>query len=136
MHGSVDDWPKFFDEAYNALTPGGWYESVELELGIFSENYENGVMPEDNVLRRWYNLGAEAGYKSGRRLDVAGTVKDLMLRRGFTEVTERAFKIPVSLSACVRVFCGGVNSGNRKKSGKGRKRFHATNLGRTKGPTS
>jgi SAM-dependent methyltransferase len=95
LAGTVNDWKMFFTEAYNALTPGGWFESVEAAISFFSAEHEDAKMPESSQLRLLTALVNEAAERIGRGFGIAGTVRQHLLDMGFTDVHEDCWHIPV-----------------------------------------
>lgn len=94
LYGCVDEWSQLLGQAYAALTPGGWFESVEVKPYFCTETTPDSQLHPGTILRRWGELAVEASDKSGRTLDVAGKVGGWMKRAGFINVTEKPFKVP------------------------------------------
>lgn len=97
IYGSVSNWSRFLSEAFTALTPGGYYESVEMKVGcksaLFPEQHDE--IPGTWAVKRWYLRGYEAARKTGRELDIAGNMEKWMRDAGFVDVEEKVLKIPV-----------------------------------------
>lgn len=51
MGGSIKDWPRLFQQAYNNLRPGGWFETHEFEAFYRSDDDPN--MDKCANLRDW-----------------------------------------------------------------------------------
>ncbi|KAI5857060.1 S-adenosyl-L-methionine-dependent methyltransferase [Tricharina praecox] len=94
LYGCVDEWPQLLSQAYNALAPGGWFESVEVKPYFCTETTPDNKLAEGTILKRWGELAVEASVKSGRPLDIAGNVGGWMKRTGFVNVSEKPFKVP------------------------------------------
>ncbi|KAH7018305.1 S-adenosyl-L-methionine-dependent methyltransferase [Microdochium trichocladiopsis] len=67
MGGAIQDWPKLYRQAYDALRPGGWIESYETEAMFSSDDCE---IAEDSPLRMWPRYFGEAGKLMGRTFQV------------------------------------------------------------------
>ncbi len=63
MLGAVQDWPRMFRQAYDALKPGGYVESYESEPNYMSDD---GTVRPDSGMATWNRLFAEGGKKLGR----------------------------------------------------------------------
>lgn len=94
VYGSVTDWDTYLTEAYNALAPGGWFESVEVSPIFRSEASLDGQLPDSSLAKQWGVLAAEASEMSGRKLDIAEKVGGWMRKAGFANIQEKQFKIP------------------------------------------
>ena len=93
-YGSVPDWDTYLTEAYTALEPGGWFESVEVSPHFRSEKTPNGSLPQGSSVDRWTHLATEASARRGAPLDVAGRVGGFLRRAGFVNIQEKQFKVP------------------------------------------
>ncbi|KIV94201.1 hypothetical protein PV10_01989 [Exophiala mesophila] len=63
MNGfSIKSWPKYFEQAFLSLKPGGWVECQEFDLDIKSDD---NTIPEDSNLIKWQNLWEEGIQKAG-----------------------------------------------------------------------
>ncbi len=38
MHAAIGDWDKFYNQVYQFLRPGGWFQHMEPNLGLRSDN--------------------------------------------------------------------------------------------------
>ena len=88
--GSVANWPRFFEQAYQTLNPGGWLEMQEYQTWLFSDDntMENAVW-----IREWSTGTDEASTKFGRRLRTAQDMKKWMEEAGFLDVHEEIYKV-------------------------------------------
>ncbi|KAF5021971.1 hypothetical protein F66182_5980 [Fusarium sp. NRRL 66182] len=55
LYGAIDDWGKLYRQAYKHVRPGGWVESLEIDIQTRSENpkVEND---DDHIFKKWYQL--------------------------------------------------------------------------------
>ncbi|KAF8542941.1 S-adenosyl-L-methionine-dependent methyltransferase [Trichophaea hybrida] len=94
VYGCVADWNTYLTEAYSALAPGGWFESVEVSSIFRSDASPDGQLPDGSNAKQWGILAGIASDKVGRKLDVAGKVGGWMKKAGFVNIQEKQFKIP------------------------------------------
>lgn len=40
LQGTIDDWDKFYNQMYKFLKPGGWFQHIEPDLQMYSQNPE------------------------------------------------------------------------------------------------
>jgi hypothetical protein len=90
MSGSISDWNALFREAYDALIPGGWLEMQEFDVWFSSEE---GELPETSMISEWQRHLDEASCLFGKRLNVAGELRQRMVDSGFTEVKDDVLKV-------------------------------------------
>lgn len=83
-------------ETYDAIKPGGWFESVETTVGYFEDDAEGRPIPipESSVIHEWCKLGREAGERLGRSFNINDKLEGWMKDTGFINVTQRVFKVP------------------------------------------
>ncbi|EKD21152.1 methyltransferase domain-containing protein [Drepanopeziza brunnea f. sp. 'multigermtubi' MB_m1] len=91
MMGSFDNYPRFFEQAFANLNPGGFVELVDPTWPI---KLNDGEWPEDSALYKWALLWAEAMAKMGRQADGPRYYKEQMIAAGFINVTETIHIIP------------------------------------------
>jgi hypothetical protein len=91
MYG-IKDWPRYFQQAFTVLKPGGYFEVVE--RGIRS-NSDDGSMPEDCALRQFQEDSIAATEKIGRSMHVGPKVDGWLRDAGFTVVSSKVSKIPL-----------------------------------------
>ena len=83
MTGSVRDWPRFFKQAYDNLSPGG---VIELQDIIYPMLADDDSLPVDCALKRWSDLLAEAFAGLGSGLDSALHYEKQLTEAGFVDV--------------------------------------------------
>lgn len=94
MNGfSIRSWPFFYQQAYEALQPGGWVENQEFDLSFACDD---GSQPADAASARWANLWNEGIQRSG--LDgrcYPERMMDQMREAGFINVRMTFFRMPI-----------------------------------------
>jgi len=86
MTGSFKDWPRFFRQAFEFLTPGGYLELSDI---IYPVHCDDGTLKPDSALARCYDLLLEASVKLGRPLNSGLFYKKQMEEVGFVDIVER-----------------------------------------------
>ncbi|KAH7326085.1 methyltransferase domain-containing protein [Stachybotrys elegans] len=81
------------DQAYEALSPGGWFESQEFDCLLTSDD---GTLRPDSAMSRWMHDMLNAAQVSDRPFMMAAHVKQAYLEAGFVDVHERVFKMPIN----------------------------------------
>ena len=96
LYGGIDDWQKLYRQAYAHLKPGGWFESMEIDIETRSEN-PNVANDPDHVFKKWYRLFFEAGDKVGRTFRIArdGRMERYMRDAGFIDIVHQQWKVPI-----------------------------------------
>ncbi len=62
MHFNVKSWPRFYEEAFRSLRPGGWVENHEFNLAFTSDD---GTLSPTGPTVRWCQLMNEGFSKMG-----------------------------------------------------------------------
>ncbi|KAF5983936.1 s-adenosyl-l-methionine-dependent methyltransferase [Fusarium coicis] len=96
LHGAIDDWKKLYRQAFTHVRPGGWVESLEIDIEAHSENPKI-EKDEGHISKKWCKLFFECGRKPGRTWKIArdGRQEEYMREAGFTELVFRSWKLPV-----------------------------------------
>jgi len=89
---SSASFPRLFQQAFDALQPGGWFEMQDLYMPI---RCDDGTM-EGTVWGKWNELYSEACLKLGRDPSWTEKYKEWMIATGFEDVQEHLFKWPVN----------------------------------------
>ncbi|KIX06931.1 uncharacterized protein Z518_04907 [Rhinocladiella mackenziei CBS 650.93] len=94
MNGfSIKSWPKFYEQAFQSMRPGGWVECQEFDLDIKSDD---NTIPPDSAVIRWQNLweeGIQKGGMTGRCYP--NQMANQMREAGFINVHILPFKMPI-----------------------------------------
>ncbi|KAG7151172.1 Secondary metabolism regulator LAE1 like protein [Verticillium longisporum] len=94
LQGAIDDWPRLYNQIYKFLKPGGWFQHLEPDIELRSDNPAVAVN-KDHIFQRWAQLFYDAGDKLGRTFRFSGNIlDDWAADAGFTDVVHRKFKIP------------------------------------------
>lgn len=89
---AVKDWHEFYTECFRNLKPGGWVESHECDLMLFSD--DNSI-PNNSAVIRWLNLWDQG---AGRGFRITGAqLGDIMRRAGFIDVVVKRLKMPIGV---------------------------------------
>ncbi|KAK1545410.1 UMTA [Colletotrichum paranaense] len=91
MNGSISDWRKIIQKAYDNLVPGGYFEIQE---GDFVIKADDDTLPPEKPLAQFVSLIREAAEKFGRRFAPIPEMRELMIDVGFENVAQQNFKWP------------------------------------------
>lgn len=80
-------------QAFENLQPGGWFESQEYDSII---SCDDGTLPADSALVRWFHEMAVAGDICNRPTVMAHRLREVYERVGFVDVQEQIFKMPTN----------------------------------------
>jgi hypothetical protein len=80
-------------QAFNALEPGGWFESQEMDSTPLCD--DNTFDPKSPVAT-WFNDLIEASSKLQRPAILGARLKEIYERVGFVDVHQRVFKMPIN----------------------------------------
>ena len=96
LYGSVSDWAHLYNQAYQALMPGGWIEDMEFTIRLHSDLPSIRDDPE-HIFKRWADVFHEAGDRMGRslRIGINGTMQRYMGAAGFTHITQNTYQVPI-----------------------------------------
>ncbi|QPC71195.1 hypothetical protein HYE68_001947 [Fusarium pseudograminearum] len=112
LQGTIDDWDKFYSQVYKFLKPGGWFQHIEPDLQMYSQNPEVNVDDEQytphtpskstttnssySIYTRWANVFKKVGEKTNRAFDFSDEKLEKFAKAAnFTNVTYQSHKIPV-----------------------------------------
>ncbi|KAF4416383.1 s-adenosyl-l-methionine-dependent methyltransferase [Fusarium acutatum] len=96
LYGAIDDWKKLYRQAFTHVRPGGWVESLEIDIETHSENPKI-EKDEGHIFKTWCKLFFECGRKTGRTWEIArdGRQEEYMREAGFTDLVSKSWKLPV-----------------------------------------
>ncbi|PYH43973.1 class I SAM-dependent methyltransferase [Aspergillus saccharolyticus JOP 1030-1] len=92
LGGSISDWERFLQQAYQHVRPGGWVEIQEFETRIYSDD---GTDQEAVLIHEFQRRLDEASRQFGKRMNIAGSVRGWMQSAGFCNVTDDTYKCPL-----------------------------------------
>ncbi|KAJ5254262.1 hypothetical protein N7524_011442 [Penicillium chrysogenum] len=87
-----EGWDQLYKQCYDALTPGGWIEQVELDVRVYSDD---GSLKQDSTLATWGDNFIGCSERAGRSLLTQETMRGAMEKAGFVDVQEKLYKIPL-----------------------------------------
>lgn len=90
MGGSISNWDRLYEQAFNSLKPGGWIEMHEYETDMYSDD---NTLDNAPLIRKFQQLGDEASAKLGKQFNVASTHKQRLIDAGFVNVRDDVYKV-------------------------------------------
>jgi len=90
---SWSDWEWMIRTSFERLRPGGWLELQEPECDV---HWEDGEVPPDNALKRWFADLCRASEMAERPINVVPHLKRMLTDAGFVDVHEKIYKIPIN----------------------------------------
>ncbi|KAF4342474.1 demethylmenaquinone methyltransferase [Fusarium beomiforme] len=95
LQGCIDDWDRLYAQMYKFLKPGGWFQHIEPDLQMLSQNPAINV-DSDHIFTRWTNVFEQVGETTGRTFDFTkGKLATMAKGAGFVSVTPQTHKVPV-----------------------------------------
>lgn len=91
MSGAITDWNALHKQAYDNLSPGGWFEMQEYEGWMFSD--DDPDLNKIPNLKSYVELINEGSRKFGKDVDMAPKQRKLMEEAGFVDVREKIAKV-------------------------------------------
>lgn len=92
MAGSLMDWPKLVQQAYQHTKPGGWCEFKDFNLDITSSD---DSLPKDSNILKYHLLLVEAINKVGRTHCPGPKLKGWVTAAGYENVHEEVVGVPI-----------------------------------------
>jgi hypothetical protein len=80
-------------QAFNALEPGGWFESQEMDCTLLCDD---STLDPKSAVATWSNELIEASSKLQRPAILGARLKEIYERVGFVDVQQRVFKLPIN----------------------------------------
>ncbi|KOS22898.1 Demethylmenaquinone methyltransferase [Escovopsis weberi] len=92
--GGIADWYDLFAQAYRAMKPGGWVQSLETSPHLTSDD---GSVTGTTAMGQWGKFFIEGGKKLGRPFTIVdeGVQRKAMEAAGFVDIQEYDFKMPL-----------------------------------------
>ncbi|KAK2689993.1 hypothetical protein QWA68_010135 [Fusarium oxysporum] len=95
LQGTIGDWDRLYSQMYKALKPGGWFQHIEPDLQMLSQNPEIKV-DDEHIFTRWAKIFTQVGETIGCTFDFSnGKLSTLAKDAGFVSVTPQTHKIPI-----------------------------------------
>ncbi|KAG5287448.1 TAM domain methyltransferase [Histoplasma capsulatum G186AR] len=92
LAGSIADFDKLFEQAYQNLVPGGYFEIQSIEPCFYSDD---GTLAKANHAVDWVRLEFEASSKFGKPLEIVPLLPEKLKKAGFQDVTTQLKKLPL-----------------------------------------
>ncbi|KAI8933804.1 Secondary metabolism regulator lae1, variant 3 [Plenodomus lindquistii] len=90
--GSVTSWPELYQKIFTHLKPGtGYVEHVEIDM---EPRCDDGSLPEDGMLKRWYGWLADATHRVARPIAYEHRTRQLLQQAGFIDIQETVIRVP------------------------------------------
>ncbi|RDW95065.1 hypothetical protein BP5796_00828 [Coleophoma crateriformis] len=93
MTGAFSDWPKYFNQAFENLNPGGYIELADCTYPFVADDLS---LSKDSALTKWCQLMMDGCAAMGRPIDSAVRYKAQLEEAGFTDVVELKYKWPLN----------------------------------------
>ena len=93
MTGSIADWPRFFEQCYQNLNPGGYLFQFEI---TFPTVVDDKSWPENSALRGWGDLIVEAAENIGRSANAAESFVSQLQAAGFEDIVQTRTRWPTN----------------------------------------
>ncbi|KMP05351.1 methyltransferase [Coccidioides immitis RMSCC 2394] len=93
LAGSIADWPRLLQQAYDNLAPGGWIELIDFEAWASTDD---DSLPPDSAYAQFQTLLADAARKFGKELNLAARFREMVEEAGFVNVVDERRKAPLS----------------------------------------
>ncbi|KFA67629.1 hypothetical protein S40285_04952 [Stachybotrys chlorohalonatus IBT 40285] len=90
---SVRDFPKLLDQSFVHLKPGGWVE-FQCVTGLLQ--CDDDTVPKDSAIQKMADNLAASCIKFGTPIDDPTRWKGWFEERGYVNVTEKIFKLPIT----------------------------------------
>ncbi|CZS95672.1 related to methyltransferase [Rhynchosporium agropyri] len=91
MTASFADWPRFFEQSFKHMSPGGYIELADI---CFPVEFVDGSAPADSALKKWAGLILDGTKTAGRPIDSAKMYKEELRKAGFVNIVEQKFTWP------------------------------------------
>ncbi|KAI6961367.1 hypothetical protein KC355_g12593, partial [Hortaea werneckii] len=93
MGGSISDWPRLMQQAYDNLRPGGWIEVTDFEAWATTDD---NSLPADSAYAEFQERLSEAATQFGKVMNISPQFKSFVQNAGFQSVVEQQFKAPLA----------------------------------------
>ncbi|PLB51433.1 putative TAM domain methyltransferase [Aspergillus steynii IBT 23096] len=93
LQGSVSNYDRLVNQAYDHLNPGGWFEFAEVDLIVCGDD---DTIHRAKALQETTRLVKEASAKMGRVMGTATEHRRRLANAGFVNIREDIYKMPWS----------------------------------------
>ncbi|GAB1740059.1 hypothetical protein NU219Hw_g4980t1 [Hortaea werneckii] len=93
MGGSISDWPRLMQQAYDNLRPGGWIEVTDFEAWATTDD---NSLPSYSAYAEFQQSLSEAATQFGKVMNISPQFKSFVQNAGFQSVVEQQFKAPLA----------------------------------------
>ena len=93
MGGSIADWPRLLQQAYDHIAPGGWIELSDFDAWASTDD---NSLPETSSYHEFQVRLEEAATQFGRKMNVGPGHRSALEQTGFVDVVEDIRKVPLS----------------------------------------
>jgi len=83
LTGSIRNWPRFFEQSFGSLNPGGTVELVDIVYPLMSDD---GTLAEDSAMYKWSVMLLKGFTANGCPIDGALQYKDQLAKAGFVDI--------------------------------------------------
>ncbi|KAG6163486.1 hypothetical protein E4U51_005675 [Claviceps purpurea] len=90
--GGIQDWTALFHEAYRCCAPGGWVQSVEIDVDLRSDDGSTELEP---ILASYGNLFREGSKITNRPFFLQEIQQQAFDEAGFVEKRRVQYKVPI-----------------------------------------
>ncbi|TKW58124.1 hypothetical protein CTA1_11076 [Colletotrichum tanaceti] len=96
LEGCVSNWPGMYEQAFEHLQPGGWFEIKEFDFQLRSQKFGDSL-GKDHIYNRWADVifpALEHLGKTGKQTRNHG-IADALGAAGFIDIVEKSWPVPV-----------------------------------------
>jgi hypothetical protein len=90
MGGSIANWPRLFQQAYDHMAPGSWIEVSDFEAWASTDD---NSLPEESDYMEFQRRLDEASTIIGRKMNIAPYHKQTLIDAGFQDVVADVRKV-------------------------------------------
>ncbi|KAF4993409.1 hypothetical protein FGRMN_6496 [Fusarium graminum] len=96
LQGSIDDWDRLYSQVYRCLKPGGWFQHIEPDLLMASQNPAQKTNDDEHIFTRWAKVFTQVGQITGRTFEFSDRKLEILAKTaGFSQITFDTHKVPV-----------------------------------------
>ncbi|EEA24562.1 hypothetical protein EYB25_004313 [Talaromyces marneffei] len=93
LAGSIDDWTKFFRQAFGQLKPGGWIEMNEFEAMFYYRDQNGEQSDQLNMLVKVFNKQSSTAF--GKGFNDVLLIPEAMRDAGFEDIDMDIQRVPI-----------------------------------------